>query len=295
MNDRDQTFGQENAADFASGSKGKTHFGNLKNSMKRLIIPIPLACLLLVGCRNLIEPSKGRTDLDTQQIKTTEGISKSIQSLELSVTKNEEESKKRIDGLEKEGAARAEQLKQINAEIDAKGKRLEEIVNGIMNTTATAFGGSAGGSLATSIASKLMGKEAATDIAGLRGDVAKLDTKNAETKKEFTDKLADNQKEIVALKEQLLKSPADQDRFRAEFLKVAKENGISPTEVAKLESSSTNQLMGLLGSGGILGALALQALRRTYGKSRASEDVDKLKEDVDKMKTALPTEPSNKP
>ena len=248
-----------------------------------ILLSIPT---LFIGCVNLIEPSKGRVKLDENQIKVLEGLNSHFESLELSVTKNEAESIKRLQKLKEEAIKREAELKQAIEDINAVGQNFKEITNGLA-TIADPSGGMFTGALKLFIDTQAT-KKAIEEIE----DSAKIVKIEAELS------AATNflEKEIGDLREAFKNSSAfDKGKFKEEVLLLAKAQGFSEDQLKELKESTSNQLLGLAGGGGTVGLLTLAALARTYGRSRGQPEIEKIKQDValikEKAKNNRPSPP----
>lgn len=119
--------------------------------MKSLtVITSLVAMLIATGCQSPIQPSRGYADLANSQIKSTDAISKSLQSLELSVTQNKKESEDRIAQLEKDAALREQDLSNALTRINTANQKYENLVAALAGAASKTFTGTDIGSSAVS-------------------------------------------------------------------------------------------------------------------------------------------------
>ena len=235
--------------------------------MKHLPLLLALATVaFFTGCQNPVQPSKGATELSVASTKAIESVSTRISSLELSVTRNKDESETRIKQLEADATARQVALNQTVIEINSANKKYEELAAGLAGI---ATKGIAGVGLPAAVASALSNF--------VNSEVQQATTAQAKV----TDgKLAAAQTETV-------------DTVKNQFTSLATQNGIGPDKIKQIEGKAaqqdkateqldgraTSQLLGLIAS--IIAALSGGgALAKHSLGLKAKQDVheDKLTE-----------------
>lgn len=236
------------------------------------------AVFVLAGCQSVVQPPKAAVDLAKEQITAINGVSRSINSLEESVTDDPAATSKRIAALEEKLAQSEARVAAVVEEANTKNQKLKEKIGDVAGDVAQIAG------TFTGLGPIVPGLLNATSAA-LKERVEKVDERLRETV----------QKEVVGLRDDVARKVGEQTKlneaqmaqYRAEVLAAAKEQGLSEDELAKLQSMSDTELLGLLGGGGGLAGMSLAALLRTYGKSRSQEEINQLWDKLDAVKEKI--------
>jgi len=242
--------------------------------MKMRLLALPLAATLafsVTGCQNVVQPSKTTTAFYDNQVSATLKISDSVNTVAKAIAPDSAEVQKRVEAIEAENKRLREDIARTRSEADRMNEDLKRKVGDVALDVGKVV--VEAGKVASAVAGA--GPLAGTITEFIGGVVKdKVSQAKRETAEDTNQAIAKAKEALRAELSQSIKlTEAQQVQFKEEIARLGREKGLSPAEIAKLQETD---LSTLLVTGGSAGSLALLALLRTLGGSRAEPKIKEL-------------------